>query len=55
MVGVDVGVEDVAYLPPALLGELDVDRRLKGSVDYYCLVAGPDDVGESPLAGAPDL
>ena len=55
MVGVDVRVEHTGYPPAAPFGQPDVHLRLQGGVYDEGLAVGPDDVGESPLAGAPHL
>lgn len=51
----DVGVEDVGDPPATPFGEFKIDLRLDGDIYDKGLVAGPDDVGESPLARAPHL
>src|SRR5215208_5711430 len=43
------------YLPAVLLSEFEVHRRLKRSIDHKGLAVGPDDVRESPFAGASQL
>ena len=55
MVGVDVRVEHTGYPPAAPFGQPDVHLRLQGGVYDEGLAVGPDDVGESALAGAAHL
>ena len=55
VVGVDVGVQDMGDLPSAFLGQLEVNLRVHGRVDYRRLAPGADQIREAPLAGAPDL
>ncbi len=55
MVCVEVGVEHAGYPPAAAFGQVYVHLRLQGGVYNEGLAVGPDDVGESALAGASHL
>lgn len=46
---------DVGDPPATPFGEFKIDLRLDGDIYDKGLVAGADDVGESPLARAPHL
>jgi hypothetical protein len=55
MICVDVRIEHACDLPAAPIGQVYVDLRFQGGVYDYGLAVGPDDVGDSPLAGAAHL
>ncbi len=55
MICVDVRIEYACDLPVAPFGQVYVDLRLQGGVYDEGLAVGPDDVGESALAGAAHL